>query len=183
MSRILIPVGLLLLSTRPVHAQWERVEVYWTGESGVHRTVSRQGSPHPLQFYLSPSAERDPSNSLCLGCEGDGHQQIKLEDFDVEKSQRILSQAFGKQIVEIVLTFRAGSAMQKANREEAEREHSSADTSPDAYAKPLAEWKSIRTKEGRRLIRAVAARYMHAGEIAAYEKSAYEKESAAPKKR
>ena len=42
---------------------------------------------------------------------------------------------------------------------------------------------TIRTKEGRRLIRAVTARYMHETEIAAYEKSAYEKESAAPKKR
>jgi hypothetical protein len=144
MPRNLISVVLLLLGTCPVYAQWERIEVYWTGETGVHRTVSRQGSPHPLQFYLEPSAERDPSNSLCLGCELDAHgQRIKLEDFDVEKSQRILGRPFGKQILEIVLTFRAGSAMQKTNREEAAREHSVGDTSPNAFDKPLAEWKSI----------------------------------------
>lgn len=144
MSRNLIPVVLLLLCARPASAQWERIEVYWTGETGVHRTVSRQSSPHPLQFYLESSAERDPSNSLCLGCALDAHgQRIKLEDFEVEKSQRILGQAFGKQILEIVFTFRAGSAMQKIGREEAEREHSSGDTSPAAWDKPLAEWKSI----------------------------------------
>ena len=144
MSRILIAVVLFLLSTRPVYAQWERIEVYWTGESGVHRTVSRQGSTHPLQFYLSPSADRDPSNSLCLGCPLDsGGQTIKLEDFDVEKSQRVLGQPFGKRIIEIVLTFRASSVMQKINREEAARQHSSGDTSPAAWDKPLAEWKSI----------------------------------------
>jgi uncharacterized protein len=33
---------------------------------------------------------------------------------------------------------------------------------------------TMRTKEGRRLIRPVTARYMHAREIEAYEKAAYE---------
>jgi uncharacterized protein len=33
---------------------------------------------------------------------------------------------------------------------------------------------TVRTKEGRRLIRPVTARYMHAREIAAYEKAAFE---------
>jgi uncharacterized DUF497 family protein len=33
---------------------------------------------------------------------------------------------------------------------------------------------TMRTKEGRRLIRPVTARYMHAREIAVYEKAAYE---------
>jgi hypothetical protein len=33
---------------------------------------------------------------------------------------------------------------------------------------------TMRTKEGRRLIRPVTARYMHAREIAAYEKEDYE---------
>jgi uncharacterized protein len=42
---------------------------------------------------------------------------------------------------------------------------------------------TMRTKEGRRLIRPVTARYMHAREIAAYEKADGEKESATPKKR
>jgi len=39
---------------------------------------------------------------------------------------------------------------------------------------------TMRTKAARRLIRPVTARYMHAKEIAAYEKAAYEKESATP---
>ena len=42
---------------------------------------------------------------------------------------------------------------------------------------------TVRTIKGRRLIRPVTARYMHAREIAAYEKVAYEKESATPKDR
>jgi uncharacterized DUF497 family protein len=42
---------------------------------------------------------------------------------------------------------------------------------------------TMRTTNGRRLIRPVTARYMHAREIAAYEKAAYEKESATPKNR
>ena len=42
---------------------------------------------------------------------------------------------------------------------------------------------TMRTNEGRRLIRPVTARYMHSREIAAYEKAAYEKESATPKNR
>jgi len=44
--------------------------------------------------------------------------------------------------------------------------------------KPLFVAFTMRTKEGRRLIRPVTARYMHAREIAAYEK-----ESATPKNR
>lgn len=42
---------------------------------------------------------------------------------------------------------------------------------------------TMRTTSGRRLIRPVTARYMHAMEIAAYEKAAYERESATPKNR
>jgi uncharacterized DUF497 family protein len=42
---------------------------------------------------------------------------------------------------------------------------------------------TMRRNEGRPLIRPVTARYMHAKEIAAYEKAAYKKESATPKNR
>jgi uncharacterized protein len=42
---------------------------------------------------------------------------------------------------------------------------------------------TMRTKDGRRLIRPVSARYMHAKEIAAYEKAVYENESAPPENR
>ena len=39
MPRNLTSVVLVLLGACPVYAQWERIEVYWTGETGVHRTV------------------------------------------------------------------------------------------------------------------------------------------------
>jgi hypothetical protein len=42
---------------------------------------------------------------------------------------------------------------------------------------------TIRTKAGRRLIRPVTARFMHAREAAAYEKSSPGKESTAPQNR
>src|SRR6266702_486540 len=41
--------------------------------------------PHPLQYYLTPSPERDPANSLCLGCPvAAGGRQRTLQDFVVE---------------------------------------------------------------------------------------------------
>lgn len=128
--------------TLDAQAQWERIQVDWTGESGIRETTSRIGSAYPLQFYFSPSAERDFDNSLCLGCEMYGHR-LTLEDFTVETSQYEIGDYHGRKIVEIVLSFRVAPAMQQIYRKEAAREHSGADESAESYAKPLCVWKSI----------------------------------------
>lgn len=123
-------------------AQWQRIQIDWTGESGIRETTSPAGSAYPLQFYLTPSAERDFDNSLCLGCDIHGHR-LTLQDFTVETSQRELAEYRGRKIVEIVLSFRVAPAMQEIYRKEAAREHSHGDESPQSYDKPLSEWKSI----------------------------------------
>jgi hypothetical protein len=123
-------------------AQWERIQVDWTGENGIRQTTSRSGSAYPLQFYLTPSAERDFDNSLCLGCDMYGHRPT-LQDFTVEASQREIGEYRGRKLVEIVLSFRIAPAMQQIYRKEAALEHSGADESPEAYERPVCLWKSI----------------------------------------
>jgi hypothetical protein len=126
----------------PAHAQWERIQIDWTGEGGIRETTSRHGSAHPLQFYLNPSGERNFDNSLCLGCDEYGHR-VTLQDFTVETSQRVIGRYRGRKIIEIVLSFRIAPAMQQIYREEAAREHSGGDTSLESYETPVSEWKSI----------------------------------------
>lgn len=135
-------IALVLAFTFDAQAQWQRIQIDWTGESGIRETTSSPGSAYPLQYYLAPSAERDFDNSLCLGCEMYGHR-LTLQDFTVETSQREMGEYRGRRIVEIVLCFRVAPAMQEIYRKEAAREHSRGDEPPQSYDKPLSEWKSI----------------------------------------
>jgi hypothetical protein len=67
MPTILACVVLLLLGTSSSYAQWEPIGTAWTDEHGLGSRVPRN-SPYPLEFYLTPTPERDPANSLCPGC-------------------------------------------------------------------------------------------------------------------
>jgi hypothetical protein len=140
--RLLAFAVLAAAITIDAQAQWERIQVDWTGESGIRETTSRRGSAYPLQFYLTPSAERNFDHSLCLGCERYGHR-LTLDDFTVETSQHEIGEYRGRKIVEIVLSFRIAPAMQQIYRKEAALEHSGADESPEAYETPVSVWKSI----------------------------------------
>jgi hypothetical protein len=142
MKRLLSGLLLVLFSVSPVHAQWERIVVYWEGETGIHRDISSQSSPHPLEYFLTPSPERDSVKSLCLGCPLDKHgRKISLQDYDVEKSQRSLGKPFDAEIIEVILTFRAGREMQEINQQES---HSSMGSEPLQQA----QWKSILMQSG-----------------------------------
>jgi hypothetical protein len=147
MPKILVCAALLLLLGAPSsYAQWERVVIAWTGESDPMRPVTH-GSPHPLRYYLTPSAERDPSNSLCRGCPVTvGGRGQSLKDFVVEASQRPLGVSFGRKIIEVVLSFRMGPELMKIRAEEAARESGDPGrvySYPDSYYTPVARWKSI----------------------------------------
>ena len=142
MQRLLSGFLLVLFGVGPAHAQWERIVVYWEGETGIHRDISQQSSSHPLEYFLTPSAERDLVKSLCLGCPLDKHgRRIKLQDYEVEKSQRSLGKPFDAEIVEVTLTIRAGREMQEINHQES---HSS--TSTGSWQQ--AQWKSILMQSG-----------------------------------
>lgn len=148
MPKTLPCFAMLLVSSSSSYAQWERVVVSSTNEGGFASNVVH-GSPHPLQYYLTPSTERDPSNSsLCIGCPVAtvNGRKTTLQDYAVESSQRVLGESFGRKVIEVVLSFRMGPELMKINAEEAARENGHAGvvySYPDSYYTPVARWKSI----------------------------------------
>jgi hypothetical protein len=135
---LVIAVTLLLI--RPAFAQWERIS--WDQKGTTDGTPPRS-APHPLQYYLTPSADRDSGHDLCLGCKTGGGQQVSLQDYDVERSQHLLGEAYGRKIFQIVLTFheKPGSVVEQMHREW----NASAEAGQKAdYDKlPPVQWKSI----------------------------------------
>src|SRR5258708_12740889 len=122
MRKIFLCIVVLLLNTPPLYAQWERFEVSLTGK-GDPKSPTLHGTPHPLQFYLTPTPGRDSSNSLCLGCPVTvGGRGQSLKDFVVEASQHPLGVSFGRKIIEVVLSFRMDPKLMKIHAEEAARE-------------------------------------------------------------
>ena len=96
-----------------------------------------------------------------------------VSGFDWDDGNRAKCQKHGVSIAEIEALFVHGP------RVAPDPKHSSGEDRLIAMGKtvagrPLFVAFTIRTKEGRHLIRPVTARYMHAREIAAYEKAAYE---------
>lgn len=146
MSKILACFALLLLSASSSYGQWERVVVSRTDEGGFASNVLH-GSLHPLQYYLTPSPERDHSNSLCLGCPvAINSRKTALQDYAVESSQRVLGEPFGRKVIEVVLSFRLGPELMKINAEEAARVNGHPGkvySYPESYYTPVARWKSI----------------------------------------
>lgn len=147
MPKVLACFAMLLTSASSSYAQWEMVVVSRTEEGGFASNFVH-GSPHPLEYYLTPSPERDPSNSLCLGCPVGtvNTRKTTLQDYAVESSQRVLGESFGRKVIEVELSFRMGPELMKINAEEAARQSGDPGriySYPDSYYTPVARWKSI----------------------------------------
>ena len=106
---------------------------------------------------------------------------FKISGFDWDDGNRAKCQKHGVSIEHIEALFAHDP------RVAPDRRHSAKEDRLIAVGRTTAGWAvfvafTIRTKNNRRLIRPVTARYMHAKEIAAYEK-AFPKESASPEDR
>jgi uncharacterized DUF497 family protein len=107
---------------------------------------------------------------------------LQASGFDWDDGNRSKCQKHGVSPAEIEALFLHGPGVAP------DPKHSAAEDRLIAVGKtvsgrPLFVAFTMRTKDGRRLIRPVTARYMRAREIAAYEKAAREKESSPPKNR
>ena len=138
--KIVSGVALLLFGTFPACAQWQRIEMDAKGRLAK----SVQSVPHPLQFYLTPTPDRDPSNSLCIGCKTANGQAITLGDFSIESSKQIIGDAFGKTIYQIDLSFnvKKGSVVERM-RHEWEEQYERQGQNISFQNLPPVEWKSI----------------------------------------
>jgi uncharacterized DUF497 family protein len=102
--------------------------------------------------------------------------------FDWDDGNRSKCQKHGVSIAEIEALFLHGPRVAPGPKHSGVEVRLIAVGDPGS-GRPLFVAFTMRTKEGRLLIRPVTARYMHAKEDAAYEKAAYEKESATPENR
>jgi uncharacterized DUF497 family protein len=102
---------------------------------------------------------------------------LQVSGFDWDGGNRAKCQEHGVSIAEIEALFARGPRVAPDTKHSADEDRLIA-VGKTSTGRPLFVAFTMRTKEGRRLIRPVTARYMHAREIAAYEK-----ESATPKER
>ncbi|HMB84501.1 MAG TPA: BrnT family toxin [Terriglobales bacterium] len=102
---------------------------------------------------------------------------LQARGFDWDDGNRSKCQKHGVSIAEIEALFVRGPRVAPDPKHSADEDRLIA-VGKTSAGRPLFVAFTMRTKEGRRLIRPVTARYMHAREIAAYEK-----ESATPKNR
>jgi uncharacterized DUF497 family protein len=102
---------------------------------------------------------------------------LQVNGFDWDSGNRIKCQKHGVSIAEIEALFHHSPRVAPDPKHSATEDRLIA-VGKAGTGRPLFVAFTMRTKEGRRLIRPVTARYMHAREIAAYEK-----ESAPPKNR
>jgi len=102
---------------------------------------------------------------------------LQAGGFDWDEGNRAKCQKHGVSVAQIEALFRQGPRIAPDPKHSAEEDRLIAVGRAGA-GQPVFVAFTIRTKAGRRLIRPVSARYMHAKEIAAYEK-----ESAPPKNR
>jgi uncharacterized DUF497 family protein len=107
---------------------------------------------------------------------------LQVGGFDWDDGNRAKCQKHGVTVAEIEALFGRAPRIAPDLRHSADEDRLIAVGNTSA-GRPLFVAFTMRTTNGRRLIRPVTARYMHAREIAAYEKAAYEKESAAPENR
>ena len=139
--KALVSAVLLLLAACPASAQWERL----VGENkGRLLEPPARSTPHALQFYLTPSPDRDPGNSLCLGCKASGGQKVSLRDYEVETSTQVVGEPFGKKILQIELSFhvKKGSVAEQLQREWEEHEPRGGQNLSFSDIPPV-QWKSI----------------------------------------
>jgi len=102
---------------------------------------------------------------------------LQVRGFDWDDGNRAKCEKHGVSITEIDVLFVHGPRIAPDPKHSAEEDRLIA-VGKTGTGRPLFVAFTMRTREGRRLIRPVTARYMHAREIAAYEN-----ESAPPKKR
>lgn len=131
---------LLFLAARPVSAQWQRIEM--DAKGGMGKSIP--SVPHALQFYLTASPDRDPSNSLCLGCKTANGQAVSLNDFAIKTSKQLVGEAFGKAVYQIELSFgvKKGSVVERMRHEWEEKDKEQGKDVPFQNLPPV-EWKSI----------------------------------------
>jgi uncharacterized protein len=107
---------------------------------------------------------------------------LQAGGFDWDDGNRSKCQKHGVSITEIEALFLHGPRVAPDPKHSGDEDRLIAVGNPGT-GRPLFVVFTMRTKEGRPLIRPVTARYMHARETAAYEKAAHEEESATPKNR
>lgn len=132
--------ALFFLAAWPASAQWQRIQMDAKGGLGK----SAPSFPHPLEFYLTASPDRDPSNSLCLGCKTANGQAVSLDDFAIKASKQLVGEAFGRSIYQIELSFVAkkGSVVEQM-RHEWEEQYRAQGQDVSLQDLPPVEWKSI----------------------------------------
>jgi|SRR5271165_3474583 len=106
---------------------------------------------------------------------------FEVSGFDWDDGNRAKCQKHGVSIADIEALFADGPRVAPDPKHSAQEDRLIA-VGRTMAGRPVFVAFTIRTKNNRRLIRPVTARYMHAKEIAAYEK-ALQKESAAPEDR
>jgi uncharacterized DUF497 family protein len=106
---------------------------------------------------------------------------FEVSGFDWDDGNRAKCQKHGVSIADVETLFAHGPRIAPDPRHSAVEDRLIA-VGRTSAGRPVFVAFTIRTKNNRRLIRPVTARYMHAREIAAYEK-AVPKESASPEDR
>ena len=107
---------------------------------------------------------------------------VQVGGFDWDDGNRSKCQKHGVTIAEIEALFVRGLRVAPDPKHSADEDRLIA-VGKTVTGRPLFVVFTMRTKEGRPLIRPVTARYMQAREIAAYAQADFEKESATPKTR
>ena len=98
---------------------------------------------------------------------------LQVSGFDWDDGNRTKCQRHGVSIAEIEALFVHGPGIAPDPKHSADEDRLIAIGKTNT-GRPLFVAFTLRTKNGRRLIRPVTARYMHARELAAYEKAAHE---------
>lgn len=107
---------------------------------------------------------------------------LAVSGFDWDEGNRAKCQKHGVSVEEIEVLFAMGPRIAPDPKHSSDEDRLIAVGRTNA-GRPLFVAFTIRTRAGRRLIRPVTARYMHAKEIAAYEKTGAETKSTAPEER
>ena len=94
---------------------------------------------------------------------------LKVSGFDWDEGNRTKCRKHGVSITQIEALFAHNPRIAPDPKHSANEDHLIA-VGRTSTGRPVFVAFTIRTKNGRRLIRPVTARYMHAKEIAAYEK-------------
>jgi hypothetical protein len=95
---------------------------------------------------------------------------LRVSGFDWDDGNRAKCQKHGVSIAEIEALFVAGPSVAPDPKHSQEEDRLLA-TGRTSAGRALFVGFTLRTRNGRRLIRPVTARYMHAKEVAAYEKA------------